>query len=70
MDETVRFEDKMGALDAVVKQLENGEGSLDDMIALYEKGMALVKDCNALLDAYEARITKLSGSGEDTVADA
>ncbi len=70
MDETVRFEDKMGALDAVVKQLENGEGSLDDMIGLYEKGMALVKDCNALLDAYEARITKLSGGGEDTVADA
>ena len=70
MDETVRFEDRMGALDAVVKQLESGDGSLDDMIGLYEKGMALVGECNALLDAYEARITKLSGGGEDTVADA
>lgn len=67
MVEKIKFEDAMSQLDGVVRQLESGEGTLDEMIAQYEKGMKLMKLCNQQLDAYEAKITKLSREkGEDT----
>ncbi len=50
----------MQKLSEIVEKLESGEGSLDEMIRLYEEGMALVKSCEKQLDAYEATITELS----------
>ncbi len=35
------FEDALGALEEVVRQLESGEVPLDDSIALYERGEKL-----------------------------
>ncbi|HWQ06218.1 MAG TPA: exodeoxyribonuclease VII small subunit [Feifaniaceae bacterium] len=68
MEQPLRFEDAMQKLSGIVDQLESGEGSLDEMIRLYEEGMRLVKACETQLDAYEATITKLNanaGGGED-----
>ena len=60
------FEEAMTRLEAVTKRLESGEGTLEEMIDLYEQGMGLVTVCNDRLAAYEARITKLSGGdGEE-----
>lgn len=58
--EQLAFEEAMSRLEAVTKRLEGGEGTLEEMIALYEQGMSLVQVCNDRLDAYEAKITKLS----------
>ena len=58
--EKIPFEEAMSQLDGVVKKLESGEGTLEEMIRLYEQGMRLVTFCNERLDAYEAKITKLS----------
>ena len=60
MKKEPKFEEAMRALDGVVKRLEAGDGTLEEMIALYEEGMSLVKVCTKRLDAYEAKITKLS----------
>lgn len=65
-EKTVRFEDAMQQLSDIVGKLEGGEGSLDDMIHLYEEGMTLVKSCEKQLDSYEAAITKLNGPQEAT----
>lgn len=54
------FEQAMEKLDGVVKRLESGEGALEEMIAQYEEGMGLAKRCSDMLDAYEARVTKLA----------
>ena len=54
------FEETMRQLEAVVRKLESGEGTLDEMIRLYENGMELVRECNTRLDEYEARIVKLT----------
>ena len=60
------FEETMTKLEAVTKRLESGEGTLEEMIALYEQGMGLIQICNERLNAYEAKITKLSGmEGEE-----
>ena len=68
MEQPLKFEEAMQKLSDIVGRLENAEGSLDEMIRLYEEGMRLVKACETQLDAYEATITKLNanaGGGED-----
>ena len=60
-----RFEESMQKLSEIVGKLESGEGSLDEMIHLYEKGMMLVNDCERQLDSYEATISRLNGPSED-----
>ena len=53
------FEDALRALEDVVRRLESGEVPLDDSIALYERGEALRRHCQARLDAAQARIEKI-----------
>jgi len=64
MEQSVRFEEAMQKLSDIVSKLEGAEGSLDEMIRLYEEGMTLVKACERQLDAYEATITRLNDSSE------
>ena len=64
MEQQIRFEEAMQKLSEIVEKLEGGEGSLDEMIRLYEEGMSLVKSCELQLDAYEATITKLNEAAE------
>ena len=64
-DEGLQYEQALCALEEVVRTMEGGEGTLEEMIALYERGMGLVRQCNAQLDAYETKITKLADLQED-----
>ena len=50
------YESALAALEDVVRQLESGDVSLDESIALYERGEKLRKHCQARLDAAQARI--------------
>lgn len=60
MKKEQKFEDALRELEDVVRKLEAGDGTLEEMIALYEKGTSLVVVCTKRLDAYEAKIEKLS----------
>ena len=53
------FEEAMAALEAIVDRLESGETSLDESIALYERGAALKKHCEAKLRDAELRVDKI-----------
>lgn len=53
------FEKALAALEEIVRQLESGEVPLDDSIALYERGEALRRHCQARLDAAQARIERI-----------
>ena len=64
MEQSFKFEEAMQKLSDIVGKLENAEGSLDEMIRLYEEGMTLVKGCERQLDAYEAVITRLGEAAE------
>lgn len=55
------FEASMARLETIVGRLESAELPLDEMVALYEEGMALVKGCGARLDEAEMRILMISG---------
>ena len=46
-------------IESIVKNLEEGEKSLDESIGLYEEGMACLDRCLRLLDDAEQKIQML-----------
>lgn len=63
--ENLSFEEVFAELEEVVQQLEAGDLTLDQAMALFERGMALATQCNAQLDAAELRVRQLVGEGDD-----
>ena len=53
------FEISLTELEEIVSQLESGEKPLDESLALYERGVAALKRCHAVLDKAEKRIRLL-----------
>ena len=60
------FEDAMKELEATVGRLEHGDATLEQSIALYERGAQLRAHCERRLRAAEERVEKimLAASGE------
>jgi exodeoxyribonuclease VII small subunit len=58
------FETAMKELETVVDQLEGGDVALDQSIALYERGAALKKRCEAALKAAEERVAQITLDGD------
>jgi len=50
----------MKELESIVDKLEKGTVSLEESIAIYERGEALKAHCDALLKNAEARIEKIT----------
>jgi len=57
------FEQAFAQLEQVVQQLESGELSLEQSLALFEKGMRLAKLCEGKLNQAEQKVSQLSGIG-------
>ena len=59
------FEKNLKELEEVVRQLEGGNVSLDEMLSLFEKGIKLTKSCTQQLDKAEQKINILiNNNGE------
>ena len=58
------FEEALAALEQVVSQLEGGQVPLEQSIALYERGDALKKHCDAKLGEAELKVEKIV-TGDD-----
>jgi exodeoxyribonuclease VII small subunit len=54
------FEDAQRELDEIVQRLESGQASLDEAIALWERGEELYRLCAAKLDSAQGRIDELA----------
>lgn len=57
--QSLSFEAAFAELERVVQQLEEGELSLEESIALYERGQMLAQLCQERLDQAELRIDQL-----------
>ena len=57
---TLSFEEAMRELGATVGKLETGEATLEESIALYERGAALRAHCEARLREAEERVEKIT----------
>lgn len=53
------FEELYGRLETVTAQLEAGDLTLEQSVALYEEGMRIAQQCQALLAQVEQRIETL-----------
>jgi exodeoxyribonuclease VII small subunit len=66
---TVDFEQAMKQLDDTVRMLEAGELPLEESLAAFEKGVALVRTLHSRLDNVQARIDELTqGEGGAALA--
>ncbi len=55
-----QFEQALDDLEHLVQKMEQGELSLDDSLAAYERGVALYRQCQNALDQAELRVQLLS----------
>ena len=62
-DTTLPFEEAFAQLEKIVTQLESGDLTLDESVALYEQGQKLARLCGGLLDSAELRIQQLGADG-------
>lgn len=55
----VSFESGMAMLEEKIQQMQRGEAPLDDMMRMYEEGMALVAQLEETLAAHRKRIEQI-----------
>ena len=53
------FEQNMSRLEQIVRTLERGDAALEDSLALFQEGTALVQQCGKLLDEAELQVNKI-----------
>jgi exodeoxyribonuclease VII small subunit len=57
------FEQAFAELEETVQKLEAGGLTLEESLALFERGQALATHCNAQLDEAELKVRQLSPEG-------
>ncbi|MEN6479019.1 MAG: exodeoxyribonuclease VII small subunit [Anaerolineales bacterium] len=65
--ETLSFEEGYDRLEQVIQQLESGDLSLEQSVALYEEGVQLAEYCGHKLDDAELRVNQLLNAAAETV---
>ena len=63
-----RFEEALGELEGVVRRLEQGELPLEESLAAFERGMALVKQLSRRLEDIERRVEVLLRQDDGSLA--
>jgi exodeoxyribonuclease VII small subunit len=61
--ENLTFEQAFGELEETVQKLEAGGLTLEESLALFERGQALAARCNVRLDEAELQVQQLSPEG-------
>ncbi|HEY9547832.1 MAG TPA: exodeoxyribonuclease VII small subunit [Solimonas sp.] len=66
-DAVGQFEDAMKELETIVHSLERGELRLDESLRLFERGVALARQCRSSLQGAELKVHELlAGDDEDS----
>ena len=58
---SLSFEQALGELEAIVRDLEDGRLGLNDALTRYESGVGLLRQCHELLQRAQRRIEQLVG---------
>jgi exodeoxyribonuclease VII small subunit len=62
--ENLSYEAAYEELAGIIDQLESGQLPLDESMTLFERGRALIKRCETLLNSSELRVNQLSADGQ------
>ena len=60
------FEEAQAELEKIVERLEQGQASLDEALALWERGEELYGICRAKLDAAQGKVEELARRVEES----
>ncbi len=63
------YEQAYKELEEIVNGLETNQKSLDEALALFERGQALAKHCSGLLDRAELKVQQLNIQGGQSEED-
>jgi len=63
------FEQSLNALEKIVDELETGDLPLEKALKKFDDGMALSRQCSAMLDETEKRVTQLIGTNTGSVSE-
>jgi exodeoxyribonuclease VII small subunit len=66
--EKLTFEKAFGEMEDTVQRLEEGDLTLEEALALYERGMRLARRCTDALDSAELQVQQVSAEGEQDQA--
>ena len=58
--EQMTYEQAFSELDSFVNELESNDRSLEQMLALFERGQALARHCAKLLEDAELKVQELT----------
>ena len=59
--DVARFEQALDELEQIVGKLERGELKLEESLALFERGVALARQCRQSLETAELKVKQLLG---------
>ena len=62
----MNFSEKMSELENILKKLEGESESIEDSLAEFERGIALVRECRSYLEEAKQRVLVLTENGEET----
>ncbi|HRD69266.1 MAG: exodeoxyribonuclease VII small subunit [Legionella sp.] len=66
MTKGIHFEQSVAELEAIVRQLEKGELTLEESLKQFEKGIGLARTCQDVLNQAEQKIETLTGLSSNT----
>jgi len=58
------FDDRLRRIEGIVAELEKGDLGLEPAIDRYQEGIALLKDCHAVLGGFRKRVEELTAEAE------
>ena len=64
----MNFEDALGELETIVRNLETAQTPLEQSINAYERGVALKKHCESKLSEAQAKIEKITVAKDGSVS--
>ena len=59
--EELTYEQALNELEGIIQELESDEHSLEQTLAMFERGQALARHCAQLLEDAELKVQELSG---------
>ena len=65
MTDEVSFEDARRELEQIIAKLESGQASLEEAVALWERGELLYRSCVGKLDAAQGKLEELGKRVEE-----
>ncbi|MBI2382964.1 MAG: exodeoxyribonuclease VII small subunit [Gammaproteobacteria bacterium] len=67
-DRVAQFEQALQELEDIVQRMERGDLKLEESLKLFERGVALTRQCRDALETAELRVKQLMGVGATPAA--